>query len=198
MELRLFQTHCGVTGTLIEVDEETRHWKSLSMQGENELKIKDAIKENKECFEDLFDTIIPWEENFVAVDNLRYSGTLIEVDEETPALEELEYARFRIRVTRENELKIKDAIKENKECFEDLFDTIIPWEENFVAVDNLVWVRCRGLPPKLWNYDCFKHIAALSGTLIEVDEETRHWKSLSMQGLELELRWDAKRRLLAI
>ena len=72
----------------------------------------------------------------------------------------------------ENELKIKDAIKENKECFEDLFDTIIPWEENFVAVDNLVWVRCRGLPLKLWNYDCFKHIAALLGTLIEVDEET--------------------------
>ncbi|KAK6645947.1 hypothetical protein PHAVU_L001950, partial [Phaseolus vulgaris] len=79
---------------------------------------------------------------------------------------------FHVLLKGENESKIKDAIEENKEWFEDLFDTIIPWEENFVAVDKLVWVRCRGLPLKLWNYDCFKHIAALMGTLIEVDEAT--------------------------
>jgi len=53
-----------------------------------------------------------------------------------------------------------------------MFDTIIPWEEQFVAVDKLVWVRCRGLPLKLWNIDCFKHIAVLLRTLIEVDEAT--------------------------
>jgi len=69
-------------------------------------------------------------------------------------------------------MKIKEAIEENKEWFEEMFDTIIPWEDQFVAVDKLVWVRCRGLPLKLWNTDCFKHIAALLGTLIEVDEAT--------------------------
>ena len=72
----------------------------------------------------------------------------------------------------ENETKINEAIAENKDWFEELFDTIIPWEEQFVAVDKLVWVRCRGLPLKLWNFDCFKHIAALLGTLVEIDEAT--------------------------
>jgi len=72
----------------------------------------------------------------------------------------------------ENEMTIKEVIEENKEWFEEMFDTIIPRNEQFVAVDKLVWVRCRGLPLKLWNYDCFKHIAALLGTLIEVDEAT--------------------------
>ncbi|ESW04590.1 hypothetical protein PHAVU_011G108300 [Phaseolus vulgaris] len=69
-------------------------------------------------------------------------------------------------------MTIKDAIEENKEWFEEIFDTIIPWNEQFVAVDKLVWVRCRGLPLKLWNYDCFKHRAALLGTLVEIDEAT--------------------------
>ncbi|ESW33659.1 hypothetical protein PHAVU_001G088300, partial [Phaseolus vulgaris] len=72
----------------------------------------------------------------------------------------------------ENESNILEAIEENKTWFEEMFDTIIPWEEQFVAVDKLVWVRCRGLPLKLWNTDSFKHIAALMGTLIEVDKAT--------------------------
>ena len=79
---------------------------------------------------------------------------------------------FHVLLMGENETKVKEAIEENKEWFEDLFDTIIPWEDQFVAVDKLVWVRCRGLPLKLWNTECFKHIAALLGTLVEVDEAT--------------------------
>jgi len=79
---------------------------------------------------------------------------------------------FHVLLKGENEMKINEAIKENKEWFEELFDTIIPWEEQFVAVDKLVWVRCRGLPLKLWNSDCFKHIVALLGTLVEIDEAT--------------------------
>jgi len=51
---------------------------------------------------------------------------------------------FHVLLKGENELKIKEAIEENKEWFEEMFDTIIPWEEQFVAVDKLVWVRCRG------------------------------------------------------
>jgi len=35
-----------------------------------------------------------------------------------------------------------------------------------------VWVRCRGLPLKLWNTNRFKHIATLLGTLVEIDEAT--------------------------
>ena len=79
---------------------------------------------------------------------------------------------FHVLLKGENEMTIKDAIEENKEWFEEIFDTIIPWNEQFVAVDKLVWVRCRGLPLKLWNYDCFKHITALLGTLVEIDEAT--------------------------
>lgn len=43
----------------------------------------------------------------------------------------------------EDGVQIKDAIKENKEWFENLFDTIVLWEDQFVVVDKLVWVRCR-------------------------------------------------------
>ncbi|KAL9285053.1 hypothetical protein ACSQ67_024583 [Phaseolus vulgaris] len=62
----------------------------MCFEGENELKIKDAIEENKAWFEEMFDTIIPWDEQFML------PGTLIEVDEATMAPEELEYARFKI------------------------------------------------------------------------------------------------------
>jgi len=79
---------------------------------------------------------------------------------------------FHVLMKRENDTKIKETVEDNKEWFEELFDTIIAWEEQFVAVDKLVWVRCRGLPLKLWNSECFKHIAALLGTLVEVDEAT--------------------------
>ena len=48
---------------------------------------------------------------------------------------------FHVLLKGENELKIKEAIEENKEWFEEMFETIIPWEEQFVAVDKLVWVR---------------------------------------------------------
>jgi len=47
--------------------------------------------------------------------------------------------------------RVKKVVEENKEWFEELFDTIIPWEDNFVVLDKFVWVRCRGLPLKLWN-----------------------------------------------
>jgi len=79
---------------------------------------------------------------------------------------------FHVLLKGENDTKIKETVDDNKEWFEELFDTIIPWEEQFVAVDKLVWVRCRGLPLKLWNVDFFKHVAALLGTLVEVDEAT--------------------------
>ena len=79
---------------------------------------------------------------------------------------------FHVLLKGENKTKIKEAIEENKEWFEEMFDTTIPWEEHFVAVDRIVWVRCRGLSLKLWNSDCFKHIAALLGSLVEVDEVT--------------------------
>jgi len=79
---------------------------------------------------------------------------------------------FHVLLMGENETKVKEAIEENKEWFEDLFDTIIPWEDQFVVMDKLVWVRCRGLSLKLWNTECFKHIVALLGTLVEVDEAT--------------------------
>jgi len=85
---------------------------------------------------------------------------------------------FHVLLMGENEKKIQEAIEENKQWFEELFDTIIPWEEQFVAVDKLVWVRCRGLPLKLRNTDCFKHIAALMGTLIEVDKATLELEEL--------------------
>jgi len=43
---------------------------------------------------------------------------------------------FHVLLMGKNESKIQEAIEENKGWFEELFDTIIPWEEQFVAVEN--------------------------------------------------------------
>ena len=58
---------------------------------------------------------------------------------------------FHILLMGGNIKRVKKVVEENKEWFEELFDTIIPWEDNFVVLDKFVWVRCRGLPLKLWN-----------------------------------------------
>lgn len=55
---------------------------------------------------------------------------------------------------------------------------MVPWEDQFVIVNKLVWVRCRDLPLKLWNADCFGKIAALLGNLVEVDKATLELEEL--------------------
>jgi len=81
-----------------------------------------------------------------------------------------------------SELKVKTNIKENKEWGEDLFDTIIPWEYHF---NKLVWVRCRELPLKLWNPECFEKLGSLLGTLVEVDDATLTLKELEYARLNV-------------
>jgi len=85
---------------------------------------------------------------------------------------------FHVLLLGEYELKVKEVVEEKKEWFDDLFDTIVPWEDQFVVVDKLVWVRCRGLPLILWNVDCFGKNAALLGNLVEVDKATQELEEL--------------------
>lgn len=79
---------------------------------------------------------------------------------------------FHVLLMGEDEIKVKEATEENKEWFKELFDTIAPWKDPFVAVDKLVWVHCRGIPLKLWNVECFEKIVALLETLVEADKAT--------------------------
>ena len=47
---------------------------------------------------------------------------------------------FHVLLMGEDENKVKEAVEENKEWFENLFDTIVPWEDQFIVVNKLVWV----------------------------------------------------------
>jgi len=41
-----------------------------------------------------------------------------------------------------------------------------------VVYEKIVWFQCRGIALTLWSNECFKHIGALVGTLVKVDEGT--------------------------
>lgn len=56
------------------------------------------------------------------------------------------FRRFHVLLIGQSELRVKETIVENIERFEDQFDTIIPWEDHFEAVDKLVWIRYMRLP----------------------------------------------------
>jgi len=50
---------------------------------------------------------------------------------------------------------MEELINLNKEWFESVFQTIVPWSEEYVVGHKVVWVRCFGLPLAFWNKDCF-------------------------------------------
>jgi len=67
---------------------------------------------------------------------------------------------------------LQKSIEENKESFADFFDSVVPWDDNFVVAEKVVWVRCRGILLRFWNKKCFEQVAALVGALVEVDDAT--------------------------
>nr|XP_007139935.1 hypothetical protein PHAVU_008G071100g [Phaseolus vulgaris]ESW11929.1 hypothetical protein PHAVU_008G071100g [Phaseolus vulgaris] len=72
------------------------------LMGENEMKIKEAIEENKECVQHIAALL----------------GTLVEVDEATLYLDELEYARFKVRVSVGCEAKITSYMRINEVLYQ--------------------------------------------------------------------------------
>jgi len=72
----------------------------------------------------------------------------------------------------EEEGIIEKAIAKNKDWFDNIFGSLVPWNDPFVVSKKFVWVRCRGISLSLWNSKCFERIGALVGTLVEVDKAT--------------------------
>jgi len=72
----------------------------------------------------------------------------------------------------EEEGQIKRIIIDNKEWFEGIFESIVPWDDSFAVSEKIASFRCRGILLTLWSNQCSKRIGALIGTLVEVDEGT--------------------------
>lgn len=67
---------------------------------------------------------------------------------------------------------VQKTLEDNKEMFATVFESVVPWEDNFAVDEKLVWVRCRGIPLSFWNNTCFEQVAAQVGSLVEVDAST--------------------------
>ncbi|ESW33234.1 hypothetical protein PHAVU_001G053800, partial [Phaseolus vulgaris] len=85
----------------------------------------------------------------------------------------------------ESDEALQKSIEDNKETFAEFFDSVVPWDNSFVVEDKVVWVRCRGIPLKFWNKNCFKQVATLVGALIEVDVATLQQKVLEFARLKV-------------
>ncbi|KAK7378163.1 hypothetical protein VNO80_03600 [Phaseolus coccineus] len=77
-----------------------------------------------------------------------------------------------ILLSSEVEGSMEKFLKENKEWLDSTFDSITPWSNSFMVAEKYVWVRCRGIPLKLWSSQCFELIGALVSSLIKVEEAT--------------------------
>ena len=73
---------------------------------------------------------------------------------------------------------IKKSIVENKELFESIFESIIPWEKNFMVTEKYVWTRIRGLPLNLWSRQNLENIVSMVETLVEIDKCTLEMEEL--------------------
>ena len=73
---------------------------------------------------------------------------------------------------------IKKTIEENKEWFESIFESINPWEKDFMVSKKFVWARIRGMPLNLWSRHSLESIVYMVRTLVEIDKDTLEIKEL--------------------
>jgi len=73
---------------------------------------------------------------------------------------------------------IKKTIDENKEWFESIFESITPWEKDFMVLEKYVWAHIRGLPLNLWSRQNLESIVSMVGTLVEIDKYTLEMEEL--------------------
>jgi len=95
----------------------------------------------------------------------------------------------------EEEGLIERLITDNKEWFEGIFGSIVPWDDSFVVAEKIAWFRCRGIPLTLWSNQCFEHIGALIGKLEAVDEGTVSKEVLEYARLRIRLQLGEEARL---
>jgi len=82
---------------------------------------------------------------------------------------------------------IKKTIDENKEWFESIFESINPWEKDFMVSEKFVWARIRGLPLNLWSRHSLESIVSMVGTLVEIDKDTLEMEELEFARVLIKL-----------
>ena len=88
--------------------------------------------------------------------------------------------------------ELGNLMGENKEWWEDNFESIVPWNPSQIVQNKLVWVRCMGLPFNLWSQQCFSKIVAPFGALVSVDEKTLTWERLEFARLKVKAPFGSK------
>jgi len=99
-----------------------------------------------------------------------------------------------VLLSEEGDEAVKKMVKENKKWFDSIFNSVSPWDDDFVNADKYIWVKIRGLPLKLWSGQCLESIVAMVGTLIEVDEATLEKNELEYTRVYIRLlvAWEAR------
>lgn len=65
----------------------------------------------------------------------------------------------------------------------EMFDDIRRWSLYEVDNEQVVWVRCHGIPAYAWDYDFFRALGRKFGELLGVDEYTRKQSSMDVARL---------------
>ncbi|KAK7347970.1 hypothetical protein VNO80_22515 [Phaseolus coccineus] len=73
---------------------------------------------------------------------------------------------------------IKKSIDENKEWFESIFESVNPWEKDFVVTEKYVWACIKGMPLNLWSRQSLESIVSMVRTLVEIDKSTLEMEEL--------------------
>ena len=87
----------------------------------------------------------------------------------------------------EDAILIKKTIDENKEWFESIFESITPWEKDFMVSKKFVWAHIRGLPLNLWSRHSLESIVSMVGTLVEIDKDTLEMEELEFARVLIKL-----------
>jgi len=80
---------------------------------------------------------------------------------------------------------MEELVQLNKEWFDSVFLSIVPWSAAQVVNHRVVWVRCFGLPISLWNRECFAKVIGESNSLIAIDDTTLLWENLEFARLKV-------------
>jgi len=83
-------------------------------------------------------------------------------------------------------------LTENKVWFDDLFLTVVPWDESFAVKERLVWLRCRGIPLQMWCNQCFFRVGELVGKVVEIDEATKKKEKLEYARIRVKILFNSE------
>uniref|UniRef100_A0A7N0U325 RRM domain-containing protein n=1 Tax=Kalanchoe fedtschenkoi TaxID=63787 RepID=A0A7N0U325_KALFE len=70
------------------------------------------------------------------------------------------------------EMTEKKKILENPGKLKEWFSEIHNWIPSFIVSNRLCWIKCVGIPWKLWNTECFNRIGNIFGSTVLIEDHT--------------------------